>query len=264
MFEEVAENFQSFPWWAGTSVGAFLILFSVVAPHLPFGGSLASRMVLPAQILLWAFAAAVLLYTASGVIRRRLDRHKFDRTTDLGTLGPYEFERYVAEYYRRRGYLVTQRGGRGPDGGVDLVIENAEGRLIVQCKHWKVWRVPVTRIRELWGLVDHEKAAGAVFVTSGVFTNEARAFARGKRLELVDGAGLRQMVAEVRASSPAAAAAAVAPASQGPIRQPCPSCGAPMVLRTARRGPQAGGQFWGCSTFPAWPLHPGPSGLTIG
>ncbi len=31
----------------------------------------------------------------------------------------------------------------------------------------------------------------------------------------------------------------------------CPKCGATMVLRTARQGPRAGKQFYGCSRFPA-------------
>jgi len=30
----------------------------------------------------------------------------------------------------------------------------------------------------------------------------------------------------------------------------CPGCGAPMVLRTSKRGANAGGQFWGCSNYP--------------
>lgn len=30
----------------------------------------------------------------------------------------------------------------------------------------------------------------------------------------------------------------------------CPKCGQPMVRRTARRGANAGGEFWGCSEFP--------------
>jgi len=30
----------------------------------------------------------------------------------------------------------------------------------------------------------------------------------------------------------------------------CPSCGQPMVLRTSKRGANAGSQFWGCSTYP--------------
>jgi len=33
-------------------------------------------------------------------------------------------------------------------------------------------------------------------------------------------------------------------------KPPCPHCGQPMVLRTARRGPKAGQPFWGCSGYP--------------
>jgi len=33
-------------------------------------------------------------------------------------------------------------------------------------------------------------------------------------------------------------------------KKPCPSCGKPMILRTARKGPKAGSQFWGCSGYP--------------
>ncbi len=40
----------------------------------------------------------------------------------------------------------------------------------------------------------------------------------------------------------------------------CPKCGSKMILRTAKSGPNAGGQFWGCSNFPrcrsVLPLEP--------
>ncbi len=32
--------------------------------------------------------------------------------------------------------------------------------------------------------------------------------------------------------------------------QSCPACGKPMALRTARKGPNIGSQFWGCSGYP--------------
>ena len=35
-----------------------------------------------------------------------------------------------------------------------------------------------------------------------------------------------------------------------PQKGSCPRCGSALVLRTARKGPQAGKQFWGCSNFP--------------
>ncbi len=38
--------------------------------------------------------------------------------------------------------------------------------------------------------------------------------------------------------------------SAGESTQTCPACGSPMRLRTARRGPNAGSQFWGCSRYP--------------
>jgi len=43
--------------------------------------------------------------------------------------------------------------------------------------------------------------------------------------------------------------------SEAPNREnaadlPCPKCGSAMVRRVAKRGENAGSEFWGCSTFP--------------
>jgi len=35
-----------------------------------------------------------------------------------------------------------------------------------------------------------------------------------------------------------------------PDAPPCPKCGEPMRLRSARKGPRAGGKFWGCPNYP--------------
>jgi restriction system protein len=91
-------------------------------------------------------------------------------------------------------------------------------------------------------VLSDEKADGAVFITSDTFTPDAIAFAAGKRLELIDGPTLRTMIAAVKTT-----AAAEAPAQVSE----CPRCGSPMVLRTATRGANIGGTFWGCSTYPA-------------
>ena len=49
-------------------------------------------------------------------------------------------------------------------------------------------------------------------------------------------------VEPVQAEAPVAAASVESPT--------CPKCGATMLLRTARSGANAGGQFWGCPNFP--------------
>jgi len=36
----------------------------------------------------------------------------------------------------------------------------------------------------------------------------------------------------------------------GPAAPNCPLCRQPLVLRTAKQGPKAGSQFWGCSAYP--------------
>jgi restriction system protein len=40
------------------------------------------------------------------------------------------------------------------------------------------------------------------------------------------------------------------PSEQSDPIPPCPKCGKPMALRTARKGKSAGRQFWGCTAYP--------------
>lgn len=53
------------------------------------------------------------------------------------------------------------------------------------------------------------------------------------------------------ATNPKEGAPAAASSSEAASELPaCPRCGAPLVLRTAKKGSRAGCQFYGCSTFP--------------
>ena len=103
-------------------------------------------------------------------------------------------------------------------------------------------KVGVKVVRELYGVVIAEGATGGVVISSGTFTQEARDFARGKPLELLDGSELLRLIAEVQKTP--------MPVSNRSNDSACPLCGAEMVLRTAKKGPNAGEKFWGCSAFP--------------
>jgi hypothetical protein len=51
--------------------------------------------------------------------------------------------------------------------------------------------------------------------------------------------------------TPAATAAPPTPSTvKGDSNPSCPKCGSKMLLRTAKSGSNAGGQFWGCANFP--------------
>jgi restriction system protein len=169
----------------------------------------------------------------------------------------------VGEAYRRQGYVVEETRA-GADGGVDLVLHRGDEKTLVQCKRWKTREVGVAIVRELFGVVTAEGASRGILVTCGRFTREARTFAEGKPLQLIDGPTLWKLVEGVRkgAKAPQASPVQVAAASPSARKPPtttetpiCPDCGSPMVLRTARRGPKAGSQFYGCSKYPNSPLQ---------
>jgi restriction system protein len=164
-----------------------------------------------------------------------------------------EFEMLVGEAFRRGGYAVSETGGGGADGGVDLVLRKDGEKFLVQCKQWKAFKVGVTTIRELYGVMAAEGAAGGFVVTSGNFTQEAKAFAEGRNIDLIDGAALKGFIKEVQsqysASSPQSQR--VPKSQSSATAEPsCPKCGSAMTKRVARQGTNSGNTFWGCTTYP--------------
>lgn len=98
-------------------------------------------------------------------------------------------------------------------------------------------------------------ATGGFVVTSGRFTDEAINFASGRNVTLVDGPKLHGLLRQAQAGanrSPAqkpAVPVAHAP-SPSALALACPLCAKPMVRRTAKRGANAGNEFWGCTGYP--------------
>jgi restriction system protein len=163
----------------------------------------------------------------------------------LRSIDWFQFEKLIALTYRKLGYTVTRRGGANPDGGIDLVIEKDAHRSAVQCKQWKTWNVGVKPVREFLGALTHAKLQNGIFITLRGYTGAAKQLAEEHGIEIVNEAGLAQMLE--------ATAATFDPETLAILRDTrkfCPKCESEMVLRTARKGPGAGGQFWGCSTYP--------------
>ena len=254
---DTAALFEQVPLIYSVIAGvAVALLAEVAAPLLAptypkTNGLNFALMFLPfIQIIGGFFAVAILLFGLWGAISRRLDRRadrvRFDIQTgvdSIGRLSWQEFERLLGEAYRRQGFNVIQRGGPVGDGGADLELRRSGEKLLVQAKHWKTRLVRLSQVRELWGAIADEHADGGVFVTSGAFTNEVRAWTRDKNLTLVDGDELLQMIYRVRKAE------SIAP--REPEKRACQQCGRQMVIRTAKRGPSVGQRFWGCTGYPS-------------
>lgn len=131
-----------------------------------------------------------------GLLKRRVQSRKFSNiasATDPGHairgLSWQEFEQMVGESLRRQGYAVSPTKS-GPDGGVDLVLRKDGETFLVQCKQWRAYKVSVQVVRELYGVMAAQGVAGGFVVTTGTFTAEARKFAKGTNIHLIDGANL--------------------------------------------------------------------------
>jgi restriction system protein len=161
----------------------------------------------------------------------------------LESMSWVDFEQLVAETFKRKGYQVKLRGRAGPDGGVDIELCQGNDKYLVQCKQWKTVQVGVGVVRELYGVMAAEGAVGGFVVASGSFTRDAKAFAEGRSIELVDARKLRRLIGGHQATKPEP----VVPTVTTPA---CPLCGSHMVERVVRGGPKAGNKFWGCSQYP--------------
>lgn len=169
-----------------------------------------------------------------------------------------EFEVLVGEVYRRQGYSVRETGGGGADGGIDLMLSKGGRQSVVQCKRWKTTSISVSLVRELYGVMTGVKANSCIFVTSGSYTTEAKLFAQGKPITLVDGEELFRLVSSVKTefnSPPDEESNLIESDTPSKIRassskRACPACGGTMIKRAVKNGSNAGAVFLGCSNYP--------------
>lgn len=251
----VIESLIRLPWWISIVVFVFVwVGMRFIIPLLSFENPVYKSMAKAAPGLSW-FSLFFLGTAALSWINAWRKHSLLDEQSGLDSIRKLHwktFEELLGEAYRRQGYTVEENHGTGPDGGVDLRLHKSGRLILVQAKQWKTFKIGVPVVREMYGLMVDQKAQEVRIVTSGRFTQDARAFAQGKPIELVEGDQLEQMIRQVQ-SNPQATPRPETPPRESPsthAASPCPQCGQPMVLRKARQGANAGSQFWGCSAYP--------------
>ncbi len=202
------------PWWAGVLLAlvSYLVLHAIAGrPVVTITapgqmGTVVTKSLITAlamfgqYVLPFAFCLGATVSAINSERQKKLydTVESHSDVSSLNNMSWGDFEKLVSEYYRRIGFHVIRTGGNGPDGGMDLVLRNKNEAYLVQCKQWKAYKVGVQPVREFYGLMAASGAAGGYFVTSGVYTAEAKEFARGLNLELIDGSGLKEMIDTAR------------------------------------------------------------------
>lgn len=265
-FEDMILIVSKLPWWAGLALAviSYLVLHAVasrpVMPATASSGQLGDAMakglfttiaMFGQFVLPIAFGFGALLSAVTAMRQKKI----YDKVATrpgvavLNDMSWSDFERLVSEYYRRKGFQVTREGGNGPDGGIDLVLRQENETYLVQCKQWKAFKVGVQPVREFYGVMSSRGVAGGYFVTSGEYTDDAKAFAQGLNITLIDGRKLRKMIDGAGKSGAASVSPALSPRTEtaSPV---CPKCNSEMRKRVARQGVNAGKEFWGCAAYP--------------
>ena len=254
------------PWWAGISLalGAYFWLHAVAQRPMDTllqpgqAGTFAVSAIWHTLAVVGQYLLPCLFLLGAGISAykrnqaKQLHAEAANRADGVAQGTWREFEVLVGEYFRRQGFSVLDNGGGGPDGGIDVLLQKGSDRYLVQCKQWRARSVGVVPVRELYGVMAAQRVAGGFVVTSGEFTQEARKFAEGREIQLINGKALQSGVraqASTAASSALSAPLAATAVSAVAAVPDCPQCNAPLVLRQARNAAAAGKQFWGCSLY---------------
>lgn len=202
----------------------------------------------------WVVLLGCWIGAVSSFYRQRYRKRLLESQTGLESVRAMSwqaFELLVGEAFRRQGYAVEETGLGGADGGIDLLLRKQGKTVLVQCKQWRSRQVPVTVVREMFGLLAHHNASSVIIVSTGDYTADARRFATGKPIELINGDQLLAIVQNVQTAAapahqePALATAAVSKTSN--VAPTCPACASEMIRRENRRTHEA---FWGCPSYP--------------
>jgi hypothetical protein len=151
----------------------------------------------------------------------------------------FQFEKLNAALLGAHGSNVERKGGAHPDGGVDIIVTSAAGeRTLVQCKHWRSWKVKEGTVREMLGAMTHVGASRGEIRTLLGWTAPAETLAQLHHINLLDGEALAR---DARAFLDNEELEALL----DPDNKRCPKCDGAMALRTGNFK-----SFWGCRSFP--------------
>lgn len=156
-------------WWVSGLVGAGI-----------FGGL---RFLLPWEFAVFAALPfiGISMYVAWKQLRAPSAARVAKTLERLRAQSWEEFSRAVEAAYQRDGYTVTRLG----DARADFELVQGPYSTLVACKRWKAVRTGIEPLRELQLAREAREAHHCVYVATGEITEQARAFAAEKRINLL-------------------------------------------------------------------------------
>ena len=170
------------PWWI--SIG-LAVLFSLIA-----------LAALPQQYKLYGMSSGF-PFLVIGIIAawkqwRLPSRARVEaQLAAVRAMSWRDFSGTVEDAFRRQGYSVTRLDGPA----ADFELTNPAGRrTLVSCKRWKAASNGVEPLRDLHAAAEAREAQDGIYLTAGSVTDNARRFAAGNRMRVLEGEQLAQLL----------------------------------------------------------------------
>jgi restriction system protein len=126
--------------------------------------------------------------------KRRLIRDGVE--SSLRTMDYRDFEYYIADLFRSKGYEAEVTPPSG-DGGKDVILYKNNEVSLIECKRYNKPKVTRPDIQKFHSAMIDQGATKGYYVTTGQFTKPAIQYVANKPIELVDLSKIQDMVEEL-------------------------------------------------------------------
>lgn len=184
-------------------------------------------------VVVVAMAVGLGIYLANKKMKlERANIHEIDKMSGSS------FERYLEQFFKKRGWQVKRTGGQG-DYGADLLLSSANRKVVVQAKRWQR-NVGYEAIQQAYTSKDVYQCDEAWVITNSGFTEQAIDGARRLGVVLWNREKLIEEMANVNAAATLKEEpvpvpsnqplANVSPTGQGDLYV-CAKCGKPVTQK---------------------------------
>lgn len=173
---------------------------------------------------------------------RERERLRRSGIHEIDSMDGVQFEYYLKELFRSRGYSVEMTKTTG-DFGADLVLKKEPKKIVVQAKRYSN-SVGLKAVQEVISSIKMYDATEAWVITNSHFTKAAKELAEKNDVKMIGREQLVNMINELNPSQ-----------NPNPVQIKreikhethikCEKCGSEMLIR---KGPK--GIFYGCASYP--------------
>ncbi len=203
----VIDFLAQIPWWVSVTISAsFYVLLKFIVPYFETQSTLVNEVHISLGPLLAPVVALALLSPITFSLLKSNRKKKLhdlkDEIQSIQELSWLQFKELVAEAYTRTGYIRMENSTFTADPSVDLVMRKSANLYLVQCRYWLNRKLGLREVKNQLSLMHKKQASGAFLLTTGIFTYEARYYAAGRPITLLDGIDLVELLDKAHSNPP--------------------------------------------------------------